>query len=464
MIKTALTIGPPRCLLCVATFWILASCVTVVADSSFRHGTPLRRLSVSATINIAQSGGSDPVPRYSRLTHSRPWGVHKSATRRAGTGDDSLEARDTSIQNNLGWRGGGVGASGRRPGGIYSSKYYYNKKRRRQGRGNNLWNGLDQTAGHVISIVTSTGQMLIPPAVQFVRSIVALYQWLPTDMIVAQIGLVYCFAGGYYPTLFAAIQAARHCGWEIMCQAILDLTDEAVAAIDALNVAEENLDQEEPKTARQVILEKTRIVLITVDPMKINQATAALYTTWMGVSAVLEREFARTIALAVSIGGYVTPIAKFVLGRPLYFVIPSDYHRWVPVLVGWSCKGIAMSIAWKIQRVLTAYTSAVTGGLMFTRACSRMLYRRGIRLFGLISPLDQPAAAGPTGSVRPSENINVYSPLEEIFGIMIAGFGLYSQIGHGFAFRVPFPLSLVTWPFGLAERWIQWQITKMDKK
>lgn len=50
--------------------------------------------------------------------------------------------------------------------------------------------------------------------------------------------------------------------------------------------------------------------------------------------------------------------------------------------------------------------------------------------------------------------------LDEIIGLMVGGIGLYTQVGHGFDFKVPFPLSLVTWPFDIAETWIQWQITK----
>jgi hypothetical protein len=61
------------------------------------------------------------------------------------------------------------------------------------------------------------------------------------------------------------------------------------------------------------------------------------------------------------------------------------------------------------------------------------------------------------GNIREKER---ETPIDEVFGFIVAGLGLYSQIGRGFDFKVPFPLSLVTWPFDLLERWIQWQITK----
>ena len=56
------------------------------------------------------------------------------------------------------------------------------------------------------------------------------------------------------------------------------------------------------------------------------------------------------------------------------------------------------------------------------------------------------------------------SLVENMIGVTVGGIGFYTQIEHqyknNFSFEIPFPLSLVTWPFDLAERWIQWYITK----
>lgn len=298
----------------------------------------------------------------------------------------------------------------------------------------NKFSALDTTVRTVLQVVTTTCRTLLPPTVACVRSVVAVYAALPTDAILAQVGLVYCFAGGYFPTLFAAVQAAQHSGWEVAVAAADALVDEGLAAVQACDYT--------ASTARELLMENTKIVLATVDPVKINEAVAALYTTWMGVSVVLEREFARTIALSVTIGDYLRPITNFLLAPPAYRCIPEAYHKWVPIVLGWGCKAAAMSVAWRIQRVLTAYSSAVAGGLMFSRSCFRMLRKRGFRLFGLI-PKDCDK-----------------SSLDEILGLLVAALGLYSQIGNGFSFDIPFPLNLVTWPFELAERWIQWAITK----
>jgi len=71
-----------------------------------------------------------------------------------------------------------------------------------------------------------------------------------------------------------------------------------------------------------------------------------------------------------------------------------------------------------------------------------MLRKQGIRCFGLI----------PEDCEK--------SSVDEVLGFVVAAFGLYSQVGNGFDFKIPFPLSLVTWPFEIAERVIEWQITK----
>ncbi len=302
-------------------------------------------------------------------------------------------------------------------------------------------NGMVRVASTVTQTALSVGKTVVPPTFAVIRSIVNFYQALPIDAIIAQIGLVYCFAGGYYPTLFSSLQAARHCGWEIMIGAIQDLTDEAIKIIDATDDI-----QWEYLNRKDLFLHQANIVLKTVDPGKINQAAGALYTTWLGVSAVLEKEYARTISLSLTLAYYFERAAHWILEPVLRCVVHKDYHQWVPVVVGWGCKAAAMSIAWRIQRVLTASTSAMTGGVMFARAVLRMLHRRGVTFFGWI---------GETGEE---------SPLDEIIGFAVGAIGFWTQIEvqykNNFSFAVPFPLSLITWPFDLLEKWIQWVITK----
>lgn len=275
------------------------------------------------------------------------------------------------------------------------------------------------------------------------KGVIRFYNSLPMDAIIAQIGLVHCFLGGYYPTLFSSLQAARYCGWHIMVNAISDLIDEAMKVIDAT----EDMDWD-TMSPREKFFEQTDIVLRTVDPMKINQAAAALYTTWLGVSAVLEREYARVISLSLTLAQGVETVGRLTVQPLFQRVVPKDYHKWIPAIIGWTAKGIAMNVAWRIQRVLTASTSAIAGGMMFARALMGILNSRGILVFGNVNTL------GP-------EETTLF---EEMVGFSVGSLGFYTQmecqIRNNFSFEVKFPFSLLTWPFDIAERGIQWYITK----
>jgi hypothetical protein len=298
-----------------------------------------------------------------------------------------------------------------------------------------------RVVGTLTQVLISLGRMVLPPTVAVIKGVVRFYRALPMDVITAQIGLVYCFLGGYYPTLFSSLQAAQYCGFQVMVAALSDLTDEAIKVIDA--TADLGWDD---MSRKDIFLQQTNIVLKTVDPMKINQAAAALYTTWLGISAVLQREYARVISLSLTLASGFERVAHIILEPPLNLIIPEDYQKWVPAVIGWMSKGIAMSFAWRIQRILTASTSAIAGGALFARSLMRMLNKRGIFVFGDVR-------------CDPEET----SIVEDVIGFSVGSLGFYTQIEcqykKNFSFEIPFPLSLVTWPFDLAEKWIQWYIT-----
>jgi hypothetical protein len=341
---------------------------------------------------------------------------------------------------------------------------------------------IEQILKVVIESMTTIGMIVLPPTTFIVRSVYKFYNKLPHDAIMAQAGLVYCFAGGYFPTLFAAMSAAQNSGMSIIFQALSDLVDEGSKAIDACindeipspstsgnapywNEERTTFVPFEELSPHKRFGRKTRIVLATVDPVKINTALGALYATWLGVSAVLEKQFARTISLSLTIAEYMYPIISFLVSPPFRLLIPNDLHRWVPLIVGWGCKALAMSVAWKLQRILSATTSAIAGGFMFSRHLLRMIFRRS-----RMAKKDRLLRSMKLKSTSPTEiyddnDVTLMSDdsttvFDEIIGLAIAGLGLWTQIGNGFSFQLPFPLNYIFLPFTIAENWIQWQITK----
>mmetsp|Transcript_6477 Transcript_6477/g.14303 ORF Transcript_6477/g.14303 Transcript_6477/m.14303 type:complete len:219 (+) Transcript_6477:769-1425(+) len=79
-------------------------------------------------------------------------------------------------------------------------------------------------------------------------------------------------------------------------------------------------------SGRELLRRKVKLVLAKMNPEKVNTALAAIYKVWMSVLAVLTIEFARTIALSLTISQYIKKIAdRFLL--PLFKKATPDEYQ-----------------------------------------------------------------------------------------------------------------------------------------
>merc|ERR1712037_898716 len=115
----------------------------------------------------------------------------------------------------------------------------------------------------------------------------------------------------------------------------------------------------------------------TVNPQKFNDAVANIWTGWVGVLAVLKIQFAKTVTLGNAIGDKIYVSANQYVEPSVMAMVPEDYKQWVPVCLKWVCKSVAISIAWWIQRVLSAFHSAIRGGLLFGRQVVNYAHENG---------------------------------------------------------------------------------------
>jgi hypothetical protein len=103
-------------------------------------------------------------------------------------------------------------------------------------------------------------------------------------------------------------------------------------------------------------------------------------------------------------------------------------------------KGIGMSVAWYMQTVISAFTSALIGGLMMARAMIDVARRKGWHLGGLMPKSHED------------------TKLDEVASYALAALGFYFQFENHF--HTPFPLNILLLPAEIAEAWIRWSITK----
>lgn len=282
----------------------------------------------------------------------------------------------------------------------------------------------------------------LPHVITITEKTYAFWVKLPRDYALVVIGLIFCLFGGLYPTLFATVMAMEHGGRKVVVAAIKDLFDEAVKIIEA-SKKDDDTDADgdgvkdvDQMSSQELLTRKAKLILTKMNPEKVDRALNSIYRVWLSVAAVLAVKFARTISMALTISEFLKGAVNRYLTPTVQLATPDEYDKWVPVIVGWITKSIGMSIAWYIQSIISAFTSALQGGLIVSRALMRIGRKKG---FDFIPPDED-------------------SMIDEVSSYVIAAAGFYFQFSMGF--KAQFPLNLILWPFELAEYWIRWTITK----
>ena len=119
-------------------------------------------------------------------------------------------------------------------------------------------------------------------------------------------------------------------------------------------------------------------------------------------------------------------------------VSPSDTDtspraQWVPLIIDYIVKSIAISIAWSIQKVISAFHSAMRGGHLAGACLINVLNKKGFIKFN-----------------------DADSYIDEALGYVLAACGLMFQLRSGF--RLPFPLNLLFLPISILEWIIVWLV------
>lgn len=253
------------------------------------------------------------------------------------------------------------------------------------------------------------------------------------DLLPALAGLFLVFFGGYFVTLVAAVEAFRCGGYEATQRHVATLADQTRAAREA-SARDDSLDLDHDGVAdvrrlnrRQLLSRKLLVVLRAVDPQVFSGALAGVYAGCLAVVAALRVRFARTVSLGIALGD----IAQASLGPAAAPVVekmlPKDYSKWVPVVVGYLFRLGGVSLAWVFERVVGAWHAAARGAQMFTRGFVVFLESRKI-----IPDVDE---TGP-----------VFVGLATALAVL----GFYVQ-ASGLFMGPPFPFNVLLLPASLAE-------------
>jgi len=294
-------------------------------------------------------------------------------------------------------------------------------------------------ASPILGALVAAFLVALPHCVQAVTLIQDYVDRMPEKIFYATLGILRCFFGGFFPATIAAFEAWQLCGGKEALAACKKLFGEFNKIKDA-SKKDDDIDADQDGVpdvlqieAKALLQRKMRLAVSTVEPATINEALACIFTGWAGVMAVLKIKFAKTVTLGHMIGEQLYKVAS--QGEPLMSsAVPDEYHMWIPVMTKWFCKAVAISIAWWIQRVISAFHSAIRGGIMCTRYLLEFAKEKG---YVTLNAED--------------------TYIDEVAGWAVAALGFCFQLSVGFA--VPFPLSIFLWPVSIVEYFIVWSVS-----
>eukprot|EP01125_Pyxidicula_operculata_P005742 TRINITY_DN2008_c0_g1_i1.p1 TRINITY_DN2008_c0_g1~~TRINITY_DN2008_c0_g1_i1.p1 ORF type:complete len:321 (+),score=73.23 TRINITY_DN2008_c0_g1_i1:1189-2151(+) len=253
------------------------------------------------------------------------------------------------------------------------------------------------------------------------------------------VGLCMAFFGGHYVLTFAAIEAYRMCGMEETTKHLIALYDDYLKVREVNekdNLVDDNNDgiaDVKQISSKELVTRKLQLLLKSIDPVKVSNSFSGLWMGFLGVVAVLRVQFARTVALGATIGGIFQRPADVYLSPILEKVIPTEYHKWNQVIINYTCKIIGVSIAWSIQRVISAWYTGIRGGQMFA--------------IGFLTYLE-------TRKIIPK--FDEGSHLFSIIVGLVAVIGVSWQLKTGFS--LPFPFNLFLLPVTIVEYFLTWMV------
>eukprot|EP00811_Abedinium_folium_P035527 NODE_8312_length_1505_cov_20.185051.p2 GENE.NODE_8312_length_1505_cov_20.185051~~NODE_8312_length_1505_cov_20.185051.p2 ORF type:complete len:347 (-),score=100.44 NODE_8312_length_1505_cov_20.185051:338-1378(-) len=262
---------------------------------------------------------------------------------------------------------------------------------------------------------------------------------IPANIAQGIIGFFMCCFGGVFPAIIAAVEAWRLCGGH---EALMNVTtigqqltkiEEASKKDDKVDADGDGIADVNQITGSQLLQRKTLLAMSTINPEELNGALAGLFQGWVGVIATLKVQFARTVTLGTSIGEMLNKPCHDIIAPMVKPLMSEEHQKWVPVILQWACKVVGITIAWWIQRVLSAVHSAIRGGKMLGAQLINEANRRGIISF---SDKD--------------------TQIDEMIGWGLALLGFLIQLSYGF--RLPLLFRIFLFPLEILEGYIVWEV------
>ena len=305
-----------------------------------------------------------------------------------------------------------------------------------------------RTSAPVVTVLVRVIAFVAPLYLYLFRKAYWFYTWAPKNVLQMAFGAALCFFGGTYVAAIAAIEAWRQMGWQRSWADVMVVYSQMRRVYDASNeddlvdADKDGIADVNQITPHELAQRKLRLAMVTVaEPDKLQTAVGSLWAAYLAVLATLRLEFARVAALALGIAEMVKfPVVR-VASPPLAGLLGPELKHWVPTLLTTTINVVAISFAWYLQKIISAFYSGLRGGRMFADALFAFLDD-----FGWLEKL--PFVK------QPFDHNESY--LDEAVGYGLAGLGFFTQFYYGFS--LAFPLNLIFLPLTIVEWVLEYQI------
>ena len=302
-----------------------------------------------------------------------------------------------------------------------------------------------------------------------IRWVVRIYNALPINVAQMIFGAALCYFGGTFVTTIAAAEAFRTMGYEKAAADVKALWAEIKPVLDK-NAEDDLVDDDgdgisdvDQMSPQELMQRKVFLIVTTVKhPERIQSAIGSVYAGLLAVLATLKLEFAATTAMAMGVADMVKkPLVR--VGKPKIeelmdladaatemagqtpVGLREKTGHWIEPGIDFVVRIVAISAAWYLQQIISAFYSALRGGKLFADGLFNILVEKA--KIGIV------VCPGMVGvDYDPEDSI-----LDDVIGWIIAAQGFMFQFNTGFA--LPFPFSLILAPLSMLELYLKVQIS-----
>lgn len=300
-------------------------------------------------------------------------------------------------------------------------------------------------AAPVAGVFGALAMSMGPRIFEFYVSLYSIYSRLPKNAASCLWGLTLCFYGGRYPLSLGVLEAFKLTGGSEVAMHLATIKD-TMEVVKRASDEDDHKDEDADGTqdvdqidAKQLARRKLALALRIVDPGELSEALRGLWAGYLGVIAALQTKYARTTALAHSIGESLRPTVAKLVAPSALSVTPPEYRKWVSPTINYLCKIAAAIFAWRLQSILSTFQSGLVGGLLAGRSGLALLASSGV----LERKAGDPAAGDGMS--------------DEALGWLLAAGGVYYQLVKGGSPPIIFAPILL--PLDMLERWLKLCIT-----